>query len=138
MEACVNALVNVVGKGLMAEISSYQLAPQEVNFLRLCMDMGEECTATQLADYLPIDPARISRIVTRLVDRGLLIRRRIPDDRRVVMLRLSDEGVELTTSIVRAMERYEARLTDSISPDEMAVFRSVTARILTNHSELEG
>ncbi|MDE2756832.1 MAG: MarR family transcriptional regulator [Acidobacteriota bacterium] len=130
-------LVNAVEKGLAEEVAPHGLALQEFNLLRACYELARECTATELARLLPVDPARISRIVNTLVDNGLLRRRRTREDRRVVMLRLSEEGRELTSRILRDIRRYDAKLTEGVGADEMQVFLSVTAKIIANHAAMQ-
>ena len=119
------------------EAVRYNLTATEFNLLRVCLRRQEECTATELARILPVDTSRISRMVTILVDRGLLRRRRLPSDRRVVMLSLSEEGVELTSRILRSIDRNSARLTEGIDEDEIHVFTSVAYRIVANHDAIQ-
>ena len=132
LEACVAGLVNAVDKGIAAEVTPYDFTSLEFSLLRTCMETGE-CTATYLAQLLPVDPARISRTVTRLVDRGMLVRRRLWSDRRVVMLRLSEDGNEVTSRVLRRVHEYGDQLTAGISEEELHVFADVTSRILANH-----
>ena len=54
-----------------------------------------EWTATELAQMLSADASSISRVVSKLVERGLLSRRRPREDRRKVLLKLTEEGVAL-------------------------------------------
>ena len=58
------------------------------------------------------------------------------DDRRVVMLRLTDEGAELAALILQRTERYSARLTKGVSLDEIRLFESVASRIAANHTAM--
>ena len=136
LEECVAGLVNAVDKGLASEVAPYGLTPLEFSLLRHCLE--EECTATHLARVLPVDGSRVSRLVTGLVDKGLVRRRRLRRDRRIVMLRLSEEGRELTTDIVEKMKIYDAILTEGIDEEEMRVFMSVSSRIIANHAALQG
>ncbi len=136
LRACVAGLANAVFKGGSQEVALYDLSAVEFNLLRACLDSEGEITATELAEVLPVDTSRISRLVTILVNRGLLVRRRLPNDRRVVMLSLSEEGVELTSRILESMELHDAVLTDGIDEDDMRVFVSVTSRILANYAAM--
>ncbi|MDE0475590.1 MAG: winged helix-turn-helix transcriptional regulator [Chloroflexi bacterium] len=136
LEECVAGLVNAVDKGMASEVAPYGLTPLEFSLLRHCLE--EECTATHLARVLPVDGSRVSRLVTGLVDKGLVRRRRLRRDRRIVMLRLSEEGRELTTDIVEKMKIYDAILTEGIDEEEMRVFMSVSSRIIANHAALQG
>ena len=130
-----NSLVKAVSKGMEDEVSAYELTPLEFMLLRSCVER-EECTATDLAEDLPVDASRISRLVTSLVDKGLLMRHRIRDDRRVVMLRVSNRGNELTSLLMERIQAYDAMLMRDISAEEMAVFTSVTSKIVANYSAL--
>ena len=132
LETCVAGLVNAVEKGMAQEVSPYGLTPLEFNLLKNCLE--GECTATQLAQVLPVDGARISRLVTGLVEKGLIRRRRLRDDRRIVMLRLSEEGAEMVAHIVSSMEHYDAMLTEGVGEEEMRVFVSVAAKIMANYA----
>ena len=131
----VASLSYAVDNGVADEVSPYDLAPAEFRLLRVCMEKGE-CIATELAEILFIDPSRISRIVTKLVDMGLLRRRRLRSDRRIVMLRLTEKGNELTVQLAQSVQIYDTKLTEGISEKEMCVFRSVVSKILSNHAVL--
>ena len=135
LEAYVAGLVNAVEKGMAAEVTPHGLSPLEFSLLRYCMD-GER-TATQLAQVLPVDGSRVSRLVTGLVDKGMLRRRRLRSDRRGVMLRLSDEGSELTSRIVENMRGYVATLTADIRAEDLSVFASVSSRIIANYDAMD-
>ena len=128
----VTSLANSVSKGMMDELELYGLTPLEYSLMRFCRERTE-CTATELAEVLPLDVSRISRMVTRLVDRGFLARRRPREDRRVVYLRLSDEGQELTSYLIQHLQVFYDRLTENISDAEMGVFLAVTLKINENY-----
>lgn len=131
--ACVASLVKSVVGGVASELHPYDLNPVEFNLLNVCMDENE-CTATELAEVLPVDASRISRIVTQLVNKGLLVRRRLRNDRRVVMLRLSESGNELTSMLRRRIQARENKLVENIPEEDIRVFASVTSRIMANHA----
>ncbi len=128
-------LANFVERGIARELTPYNLTPMEFNLLRFCLiEQGEEITATQLAQMLPVDASRVSRIVTAVVDRGLLVRRRLPEDRRVVMLHLSDEGKDLTLRALGSLDAFVARLMTGVDEDAVRVFVAVFSRIVANHA----
>ena len=106
---CVTGLANAVARGMEEQVAPYNLIPLEFAILRVFLGR-EEWTTTQLAKALPVTLSRISRIVTKLVDRGLLRRRRLRSDRRVVALALTEEGKALTLELHRSVQAYDARL----------------------------
>ena len=132
----VSRLENAVYKGIAEETAPYDLAPLDLYLLVICLERGE-CTATQLADMLPVDASRISRLVTGLADRGLLRRRRLRNDRRIVMLRLSPKGQELTSEVTERMQAYYARLTEGVSGTEMNAFAATALRIVANYEAMQ-
>ncbi|CAH2713030.1 hypothetical protein BACCIP111895_00163 [Neobacillus rhizosphaerae] len=54
-----------------------------------------ECTSTELADAFQVNKSAITAIINRMADRGLIQRTRDENDRRVVYLTLTDEGINL-------------------------------------------
>ena len=138
LRASVADLINALYKTTSEEAARYDLTVTEFNLLRACSESGDECTATELAQVLPIDASRISRVVTTLVDKGLLRRQRRTDDRRIVMLRLSGEGRELTSLILQDLSFHDAMLTDGIDDDDMRVFVSVASRMVANYTAMQG
>ena len=131
----VSSLANAVYKGIAAEVARYDLSPLDIQLLMICLERNE-CAATQLAQLLPVDASRISRIVTGLADRGLLRRRRLRSDRRVVMLRLSPHGQELTVQVTEHMQEYYARLTRGLNEREMRTFARTAQRISGNYAAM--
>jgi DNA-binding MarR family transcriptional regulator len=53
------------------------------------------CTSSELADAFEVNKSAITAIINRMVDRGLILRTRDENDRRVIYLTLTDKGREL-------------------------------------------
>ena len=132
----VSQLVNAVVKGTERQIAPAGLINMEFAILKSFAEKNE-WTVTQLANVLPADAPRISRLVSKLVDRGLLRRRRRTDDRRVVLLRLTPQGTELTEELRQRVSQHENRLLAGVSPAELETLRTVTSKILANHATME-
>ncbi len=131
----VSHLENAVYKGIANEVAPYQLVPLDVYMLMICMETGE-VTATQLAQMLPVDASRISRLVTGLADKGLVRRRRLRSDRRIVMLRLTPDGNRLVNEVNRRMQNYYGRLTEGVSQRDMRVFANTAMKIVANYQAM--
>ena len=134
--ACVGGLVNTVAKGMEAEVAPRGLTSLQFALLRVFLN-EEEWTATQLAQVLPVHVSRISRLVNKLVEKGLMSRRRPPSDRRIVLLSLTDEGTALTSELDRRVRALDARLAEGVSEEEMEALASVTSKVVANHSSLK-
>ena len=129
-------LVNAFEVGISDAAAPYDITAHEYSLLAICLARGE-CTATQLAQLLPVDASRISRTVSRLVDMEVLQRRRLRDDRRVVMLSLTENGRNLITELQRRVTAFNVKLIEGVSYEEMVLCRSVTERILANYAALK-
>ncbi len=128
--------VNAVAKSLAELAASYGLIPLDFAMLRLFLER-EEWTTTQLAEALPVNVSRVSRVVTKMVGMGLMRRRRRRSDRRVVMLALTEEGKALTLELHRSVQTYDAKLSEGVSEEELAVFASVLSKVMANYTALQ-
>ena len=133
LASCVAGLTNTLAKGTAGLMTAYDLVPMEFALLRMFL-ASDEWTTTELARELPVKVSRISHIVTKMVNRGLMHRRRLSDDRRVVKLALTDQGKELALDIHRRVQAYIERLSEGVSEEEMASFVSVTSKVMGNYA----
>ena len=132
---CVTGLVNAVARGMAQIVAPHGLTHIDFALLRLFLEV-EEWTLTRLAEMLPLAPSGISRSVTKLVDRGLIRRRRLLSDRRVVILTLTEEGLNLTRDLHVRVQSFDSRLCVGVSDEDMAAFLSVTSRVVANYAAL--
>ncbi len=131
------SLMRAVVRGAERQLAPYGLIRMEFVLLKAFLSQ-DEWTVTKLTDVLSVDAPRVSRLISRLVDRGLLRRRRSTSDRRVVQLRLTPKGRELveTTSVV--VQQFEADLLQGVSARDLQAVRRVTSTVLENHATLRG
>ena len=132
---CVTGLANAVGRSMAGLAESNGLMPLDFALLRLFL-AREEWTTTQMAEALPVTLSRVSRVVTKMVGMGLMRRRRRRSDRRVVMLALTEEGKALALELHRRVQAYDATLSEGVSAQEMAVFTSITSKVMANYASL--
>ena len=132
---CVTSLVNAVARGMARIVAAYGLTHIDFALLRLFLGR-EEWTTTQLAEMLPLGLSGISRSVTKLVNMGLIRRRRLLSDRRVVILTLTEEGLKLTHDLHIRVQAFDSRLCEGVSEEDMAAFVSVTSRVVANYAAL--
>ena len=72
-----------------------------------------------------------------MVGMGLMRRRRLRSDRRVVALALTEEGKALALELHRRVQAYDARLSEGVSEEELAVFASVLFKVMANYTALQ-
>ena len=129
-------LLNIVNRAMERLAAANNMTPSEFAVFRFFL-RKDVWTPTALASELSLPVSRVSRKLSKLADRGLLVRRRLSSDRRVVTLRLSNKGRALALQIDELVRATEATLSDGISANEMEVFASVSSRVMANYAALE-
>ncbi|MCR3758597.1 MarR family transcriptional regulator [Clostridium felsineum] len=67
---------------------------------------NEELSLNELARILNLDKSTMSRTINKLVKEELVIREAHPEDRRYIVIRLTDKGSDLFKSIEKNMTNY--------------------------------
>ena len=63
------------------------------------LDRHGDLTMGRLADLLDVSLSNATGLIDRMAERGLVERARVPDDRRVVVIRISDHGREVLREV---------------------------------------
>jgi DNA-binding MarR family transcriptional regulator len=96
---------------------------------------GRGLAATDLAREYGIDASAVTRLIDRLEKRGLLSRVRSDEDRRVVRLALTAEGMEMAEKIPDIFNRVLDALLTGFTPEEVGFLKSMLRRILVNSGD---
>ena len=75
-------------------------------------------------------------MVNNLVGIGLMAPRYPSEDRRLVLLTLTQRGKALTREIHLRVQEYEAALFRDASAEGMTVFVSFASKVMDNHANL--
>ncbi len=89
---------------LFAENFGQDLTPRQYEVLKAVL-VSDSPSQTYLVDQTGIDPSKLADIVRRLVQRGLLQRRRTRLDARRYATKLTEKGGELLESAEPAVDR---------------------------------
>jgi len=86
----------------------------------------QPCTMSELAEFSAVDRTTLTRTVDQLVDGGLVERTTPREDRRQVLLTLTDEGRETCRRSLRAIFGVNRRILDGlIEEDQRRVARAL-------------
>jgi DNA-binding MarR family transcriptional regulator len=81
-------------------LKEWQLTPAQYNVLRILRGAGKDgVTCTQAGERMLSAEPDMTRLVDRMEARGLIRRERTKEDRRVVLITLADDGLELVNRI---------------------------------------
>ena len=103
-----------------------ELSPSQFHLLEPLMRSPAALCVGELADAAGVTPPSATRMLDGLQDRGLVARVRTSDDRRLVRVQITPEGVELVTRKHGAMRATREAVFNQLSPAE----RETAARVL--------
>ncbi|HEY6793445.1 MAG TPA: MarR family winged helix-turn-helix transcriptional regulator [Kineosporiaceae bacterium] len=106
-------------------LAPWDVAPSHGRALAVLLSRGD-LRLSELSEHLHIAPRSTTEVVDALVERGLAERRPDPEDRRAVLVRLTEHGRAVATAI-RAARATEAEAFFEVLDDGD---RAALARIL--------
>jgi DNA-binding MarR family transcriptional regulator len=95
----------------------------------LSLDREPVRTQSALAEAIRADKTRIIPVLDELQERGFINRTADPDDRRVRVISLTDEGRTVRDKAQRAIQRNEDELLAVLPSDERRVFLRALQRL---------
>jgi len=75
----------------------------------------------KLAAALKVTPANLTGVIDRLVDQGLVSRTENPEDRRMMLLKLTEKGEALVTELRERRVSYLSKALRGLTPEELTV-----------------
>ena len=125
----------------MGALFSQRIAPTGITLpmyrtLASLADEGNQ-KLTDLASVTSIELSTMSRLIGSLVAKGLVTRKRLPDDERTVRINLTGKGTELTTKLMREAQHYDAVLTAVLSPSVVESMKADVTRMYEALDSLE-
>src|SRR3954462_1842942 len=116
----------------MQAFAAYDVTPSQVRAIRV-LDGDGGVRSKELAARLRIAPRSATEVVDALEAKGLVTRSPDPEDRRAVLVSLTDRGRELSAEVRRARGAESDRLFERLT----AADREALARILATLLEHE-
>jgi DNA-binding MarR family transcriptional regulator len=110
-------------------LSAGKMTPRQYAVLK-AVESSSEPSQTTLVEVTGIDRSTVADIVRRLVERGLLQRRKTRHDARMYALRLTTKGQTALRSAEPAAVSTDERLLAALAPAERGAFIEALARIV--------
>ncbi|MEU5690341.1 MarR family transcriptional regulator [Actinosynnema sp. NPDC020468] len=94
--------------------------------------VSETCRRTQLAlgHALGLDKTTLTAELDRLERAGLVVRQPDPNDRRVRLPVITDEGRAVQRAVERLHDEVESRFTQDLTPQEAETLRGLLHRLI--------
>jgi DNA-binding MarR family transcriptional regulator len=87
-------------------------------------------TPAELCRFLSLDSGSMTRMLDRLEQKALIVRRRCADDRRQVRLGLTEEGQKLADQLPQIGAAAMNELVGVLAADELATLESLLTKVL--------
>jgi len=110
-----------------SKIAGYKVTAVQgmvLNFLH----NNDHVTSSELGKKTMLDSATLTGILDRLEATGLLERKQHPDDRRAILVCLTEDGLKMTHKLYPLLKEANREFLQGLSAEEQATLR----RLLTN------
>lgn len=88
-----------------------------------------------LSNLMNVADSSAGRLLDRLERDGFIVRERSGTDRRVIYIKLTNEGDKLISDLLPIGEKFNDDLLEGISEEDLAVYDKVLKKMITNISE---
>ena len=112
-----------------ALLKPHALSPTQYNVLRILRGAPAGISAKDIAGRLLTRDPDITRLMDRLQKRGLMVRDRGSADRRIVIHRLTKEGLDLVNALDRPIQRMHRGIMRRLTPDRIKALIAILEEI---------
>ena len=92
------------------------------------------CSAGELASVIGVDSGHTTRSVEKLVQQGFMTRTRSQQDKRGVVLELTEQGRDAFVQAGRWFYQWEAQRTEGMSPEEVTQLKALLQKAMAGIS----
>lgn len=107
------------GRAVEQIMARHGLTSTQYNVLRILRGAPDGCSRNELLSRLMFPTADLTRLVDRLVDRGLVRRTESTHDRRVRIHAITNTGLDLIDGIQPDLDEFHARLEAGLEPEAL-------------------
>jgi DNA-binding MarR family transcriptional regulator len=98
-------------------------------FTMLLVDRNGEIIMSRIADYVNVSMSTANGIVERLIKKGYLERNRSDSDRRIVVIRLTEEGKNLVRDLKSIVSEYVMLVYNELNDEERKLIFKVIGKV---------
>jgi DNA-binding MarR family transcriptional regulator len=110
---------DMLSRGLIAILKTEDISSTQYNVLRILRGSPEGLPCGEIANRMITRDPDITRLLDRLEKRGLTSRCRQTKDRRMVMVRITPEGLKLLARLDEPVQEGHRRQLGHLGPDRL-------------------
>lgn len=105
-------------------------------FTMLLIDRYGEINMSQIAEIVNLPMSTATGMIERLVKSGYVKRERSEEDRRIVAIRLTDEGKAIITQVKEIIYNFIEKIGESLTTEEIQMIVKVIEKVVSKFSEI--
>jgi len=111
---------NLIGEQMSRALKPFEVSLQQFNVLRILRGQkGKPANLSTLNDRMVSKMSNTTRLVDKLIAKGLANRKTCPENRRKVEIRLTEKGLVSLKAMDKAVDAAEKKLMGSLSEEEL-------------------
>lgn len=124
-------LVNIqIGEQMTQALKPFEVSLQQFNVLRILRGQkGKPANLSTLNDRMVSRMSNTTRLVDKLIAKGLVHRNTCPENRRKVEIRLTEKGMESLSAMDRAVDDAEKKLMGSFTEEQLRQLNDLLDRV---------
>lgn len=99
-------------------------------FAMMFLHKRNEATMTELVEYINVPMSTATGIVDRLVKKKYIVRERSETDRRIVLLKLTEEGSNLVKNLKDMIYKYLDIILEDLTEEEKQFMAHIAIKIM--------
>ena len=105
-----------------------ELSAKQLYYINLIAQKGET-TVTELSKQLNISKPSVTGIISRFVDKQIVVKVSLMSDRRSYLIKLSEKGMNIQRKYQRLQDEVFNKITNVITHQEMQTLLKLTSKI---------
>ncbi len=115
-------------------MAEFSLTMPQFNILRILRGANDSITVNTVKERMVEKSPNTTRLMDKLIDKGLIARERCSDDRRVVYVKITDQGLDLLSRIDAKFEEEEyAMVPAGLSDKEAQTLSDLLDKLRAGH-----
>jgi DNA-binding MarR family transcriptional regulator len=122
-------LSNLVHQTFERKLADFDITVSQWNVL-VALYRGDATTPLDLARFIDIDTGAVTRLVDRLVLKGLIVRVTDVTDRRSIRLELTEKGKQLVPQLIQRADENDQQFFNALTPSEHDQLKGLIGKLL--------
>ena len=112
-----------------SKISEFGLSDSQFNIIVAIYFHGSQ-SLKDLCESLMLAPSTISEMIVRMEDAGLVVKERDRDDKRKIIIGLTEESRKIVNSVIEARVKYVKKISSGIEKETLLTLSDTLSRML--------